>query len=143
VSVPGDAALVLAAALDAIAALLHLAVIVGGPAWYRSFGAGERMARMAEARRWEPTVITLAIACVLATWGLYALSGAGVLRPLPWRAPVLCVITAVYLLRGLAIVPALARPRGPETGFWIWSSAICLGFGVVHLVGTVQRWNAL
>ena len=28
-----------------IAALLHVACIVGGPAWYRFFGAGERMAR--------------------------------------------------------------------------------------------------
>jgi len=140
---PPNATLVLAAALDAIAALLHLAVIAGGPAWYRFFGAGERMARLAGARRWEPTVITLAIAGVLASWGLYALSGAGVLRPLPWRAPVLCAITAVYLLRGLAIVPALVRPRGPATGFWIWSSVICLGFGIVHLAGVVQRWDAL
>ena len=140
---PPNAALVLAAALDAIAALLHLAVIVGGPAWYRFFGAGERMARLAEARRREPTVITLAIAGVLAIWGAYALSGAGVLQALPWRAPVLCAITAVYLLRGLAIVPALARPPGPATGFWIWSSVTCLGFGIVHLTGVVQRWDAL
>jgi len=137
------AALVLAAALDAAAALLHLGVIVGGPAWYRFFGAGERLARMAEARRWEPAVITLAIAGALATWAAYALSGAGVLPALPLRAPVLCAITAVYLLRGLVIVPALLRPRGPATDFAIWSSAICLGFGAVHLVGVIQRWDAL
>lgn len=36
--------LVFAAALSAIAASLHLAIIVGGPAWYRFFGAGERFA---------------------------------------------------------------------------------------------------
>ena len=28
------------------AALLHLACIIGGPAWYRFLGAGERMARL-------------------------------------------------------------------------------------------------
>jgi hypothetical protein len=140
---PPNAALLLAAALDAIAALLHLAVIAGGPAWYRFFGAGERMARMAEARRRAPTLITLAIAGVLTAWGAYALSGAGLLPALPLRAPVLCAITAVYFLRGLAIVPALVGPRGPATGFWIWSSLICLGIGSVHLVGVVQRWAAL
>jgi hypothetical protein len=30
--------------LSAIAALLHAAVIAGGPDWYRFFGAGEEMA---------------------------------------------------------------------------------------------------
>ena len=34
--------------LSAAASLLHLAVIAGGPAWYRFFGAGEGMAQMAE-----------------------------------------------------------------------------------------------
>ena len=34
--------------LSALAALLHLAVIAGGPDWYRFVGAGEEMARMAE-----------------------------------------------------------------------------------------------
>ena len=34
--------------LSALASLLHIAVIAGGPAWYRFFGAGEGMARMAE-----------------------------------------------------------------------------------------------
>jgi hypothetical protein len=34
--------------LSAAAALLHIAVIVGGAEWYRFFGAGEGMARLAE-----------------------------------------------------------------------------------------------
>jgi hypothetical protein len=31
-------------ALSLVAALLHIAIIVGGPAWYRFFGAGEALA---------------------------------------------------------------------------------------------------
>jgi len=54
--------------LSAIAALLHLGCIPGGPAWYRFFGAGERMARLAEAGSWRPAVVTLSIAALLASW---------------------------------------------------------------------------
>jgi hypothetical protein len=79
--------LIVGAALSAIAALLHLCVIFGGPAWYRFFGAGERMAAGGGGRALVSPVLTLLIACVLATWAAYALSGAGVLQPLPLLAP--------------------------------------------------------
>ena len=137
---PIDAALVVAGGADAAAALLHLAVIAGGPAWYRFFGAGERMARAAAAGRWQPTAITLAIVLVLATWAAYAFAGAGLVDGLPLLRPALCAITAVYLVRGLVLVPALLRPRGPATGFAIWSSAICLAIGAAHLAGLVRVW---
>lgn len=32
---------------------------------------------------------------------------------------------------------------GALTPFVVWSSLICFGYGVVHLVGLVQRWPAL
>ncbi len=69
--------LLLAAALNAIIGVLHLAVIAVGPRWYRLFGAGERMAVAAEKGRWYPALVTAAIACVLLAWSAYALSAAG------------------------------------------------------------------
>jgi len=140
---PVDVALVVAGGADAVAALLHLAVIAGGPPWYRFFGAGERMARAAAAGRWQPAAITLAIATVLAVWAAYAFAGAGLFDGLPLLRPALCAITAVYLLRGAVLVPALIRPRGPATGFAIWSSVICLAIGAAHLVGLVQVWSRI
>ena len=130
------------AALSALAALLHVAVIAGGPDWYRFFGAGERMARMAEAGRIAPTVITLGIATVLVVWSAYAASGAGLLRPLPFTAAALVAITGVYVLRGLAVLPA-ALVSTLRTPFNLWSSAICLAIGLVHAVGLWQVWKRL
>jgi hypothetical protein len=135
--------LTIGAALSAIAALLHVCIVFGGPAWYRFFGAGERMASGAAAGHLYPPVVTLLIACVLGTWAAYALSGAGVLQPLPLRVLALPVITAVYLLRGLAALALFVFARRRLTAFWVWSSLICLGFGVVHLVGLVQVWPGL
>ncbi|MET3496417.1 hypothetical protein [Variovorax boronicumulans] len=135
--------LIAGAVLSAIAALLHLCVIVGGPAWYRFFGAGERMASGAAAGHWYPPVLTVVIAGVLATWAAYALSGAGVIDPLPLLAFVLPAITAVYLLRGLVPVALFVFDRRRLSAFWVWSSLVCLVFGVVHLVGLVQVWETL
>jgi len=135
--------LIAAAVLSGIAALLHVAIVFGGAPWYRFFGAGEQMASAAEAGRLYPTVVTLGIALVLAGWAAYALAGAGVLPVLPWLKLALVGITGVYLLRGLAIVPLFVFARDKATPFLIWSSIICIGYGVVHLVGVLQEWKRL
>ena len=73
----GSRWLVLGGSLSALAAILHIAVIAGGPAWYRFFGAGEGMATAAERGSPTPALVTLAIAAILMVWALYAFSGAG------------------------------------------------------------------
>ena len=136
-----NAFLIAGALLSALAAALHVGCVVFGAPWYRFFGAGERMAQMAIAGNWYPTVVTAAIAFVLAMWSLYALSGAGVIRALPLLRLALCGITAIYLLRGLVIVPLVVL--GKSTPFWWWSSMICLLIGAVHLIGLSQVWGRL
>jgi hypothetical protein len=136
-----NAFLIAGAILSALAAALHVGCIVFGAPWYRFFGAGERMAQLAMAGHWYPTLVTAAIASVLAAWSLYALSGAGVIRALPLLRPALCVITGIYLLRGLVILPLAVLGKG--TPFWWWSSAICLLIGAAHLVGLAQVWVRL
>lgn len=138
-----NTALVVGAILSGIAALLHVAIILGGAKWYRFFGAGERMAVAAESGRLYPGFVTLGIALVLTTWALYALSGAGVLPPLPWLKFGLIVISAIYVLRGLAIVPLLTLARDQSTPFLIWSSLISLVYGGVHVLGLSQVWSRL
>jgi hypothetical protein len=131
------------ALLSAVAALLHLGIVAGGPAWYRFFGAGERFARAAAQGRRYPTLVTLGIAAVLFTWSAYALAGAGIIGGLPFLKAALVAITAVYLVRGVAFAPLVLARGGAITPFVVWSSVICFGYGVVHLVGLVQRWTAL
>ena len=130
-----DRFLLAAAAIDATAALLHLACIpLGGPA-YLALGAGERMAQLAEAGHPYPTIMATAIASVLSVWALYALSGAGVIRRLPLLRTVLCSIAAVFLLRGVGLVVLMPYFPGNSMTFWIASSAVCLVIGLVHAAG--------
>jgi len=119
---------------------MHIAIIVGGPDWYRFFGAGEAMAQAAEQGRLMPTLITLGIAAMLTIWAAYAFSGAGLIPRLPLLRTALVIISSVYLMRALAVVPLLLTPTEQSATFWLWSSAIVLIYGLAYAIGTWQAW---
>jgi hypothetical protein len=139
--------LLVGAVLSAMAALVHVAIVIGGPSWYRFFGAGEKFATAAEQGKLLPAVVTLGISLVLLSWSLFAISGSGALPAFPFLKIALCLITGIYLLRGiggfvLLATPAFSKQKLTST-FLVVSSLICLGYGVVHLVGLVQVWDKI
>jgi hypothetical protein len=130
--------------LSLAAAIGHLACIVGGPGWYRFFGAGERMARAAERGAYMPHAITLGIAALLAIWAAYAFSGAGLITRLPLLKPALVVVTAIYLLRGMVVFrPSLLGRPDLSDSFLLWSSIIVLAIGTIYAIGTWRAWSTL
>ncbi|HYW09599.1 MAG TPA: hypothetical protein VE913_21735, partial [Longimicrobium sp.] len=134
--------------LTGAAALLHVGMIVGGADWYRFFGAGEQMARYAEGGSAYPAIITACIAAILGVWALYGLSGAGVIRRLPFLRLALTLIAAVYLARGILGVPLVMSMDDPymnqlkaKMTFMVVTSAICVALGVCYAVGAAQHWK--
>jgi hypothetical protein len=128
---------------SAIAALAHLGCIIFGGDWYRFFGAGEQMAKMADAGHWYPTVVTSIIVLVLSLWCLYGLSGAKIIFRLPLLKLGLIVISLIYLVRGVAFFAIV--PMFPENSFtfWLVSSGICLTMGILYSVGIFQSLKKL
>ena len=100
--------LVGAAAADLLLAALHAAIVLVGPIGYLYFGAAE-LARLAAQGSAIPAILTLLIAFVLSAFGMYALSAAGMVRRLPFLTTVLIFVSAVYILRGLVLIPDLIR----------------------------------
>ena len=98
------------------------------------------MAQMAEAGHIYPAMVTLVISTLLTIWSLYALSGAGVILKLPLLRLALCLIAAIYLMRGIAFIPLM--PMFPENSltFWVVSSTICFVFGLLYALGICQSW---
>ncbi|AOT08600.1 hypothetical protein [Pseudoalteromonas luteoviolacea] len=133
--------LLFAAYSSFLAAVLHLGCIIFGAPWYRFFGAGEHMASMAEAGKFEPTLTTLLIATALSTWGLFALSGAGVIRQLPFLRTVIFLVAMVFIGRGIAF--PFIMPLFPENTltFWLVSSFICLTIGLCYALGGWQLYK--
>lgn len=127
-----------AATLNFLAALTHVAVILGGAAWYRFFGAGEQMARMSEAGHFYPTFITSLIVVALTLFGLYALQAGQYFSLLPWTKIVFWLITAVFVVR--AVVPFALAPFSEfyRTPFMMWSSVIVSVYAVVHVLAALK-----
>ncbi len=135
--------LVAGGTLSAIAAALHVAVIAGGPEWYRFFGAGEAMAQAAERGSARPALITSGIVIILGIWAAYAFSGAGLMRRLPLLRTALVTISFIYLARALALVPVLLIRPSLLSSFDLWSSLIVLVYGLAYAIGTWRAWPQL
>jgi hypothetical protein len=80
-------------------------------------------------------------------FGLYALSGAGVIRRLPLVRTALVGIGSLFLLRGLFIIitllVALGILQGQVSLPGVASHAVFLSAGIAYLGGAVLNWRAL
>lgn len=130
---------------SAIASILHIAIIIGGPDWYRFFGAGEGMAQLAENGSFHPIISTSIIAFILAIWSLYAFSGAGIIQKLPLLKPVLIFISMIFIVRGIFGIPLVIILDHPylnelesKMTFMIFSSIISLTLGLFYLKGYIK-----
>ena len=140
----GSRWLIAAGCLSLLASVLHVACIVGGPDWYRFFGAGEAMALAAARGSLVPAAMTAVVAIVLAAWAAYAFSGAGRIRRLPLLRAGLVTISAIYLARGLLVFyPPALGPDARTATFMIWSSVIVLVYGLTYAFGTALAWRTL
>jgi hypothetical protein len=87
-------------------------------------------------------LVCVAVAVVAAIFGLYALSGAGTIRRLPLLRTGLITIAAIYVLRGLLLVPQLPVViRHPDLLRFLVFSAISLCVGAVYVIGIVQLYR--
>ena len=129
----------LAALILFAGALLHVVVLVAGPEWIAFVGAPTEVVRSAEVGTWLAPVSTLGIAALLAGLALYSLAAAGKSRPLPLAKPILGLFAAIFVVRGLIIVPALFQGRvnwaAPVDLFIVTSSLAILVLGVALCVG--------
>ncbi len=107
------------------------------------FGAPESLAE----NPWNLIIVSFSIAAILAVCGIYALSGAGSIRPLPWLRPILVMISGFYILRGLLLVPELLVVIGiidssiQVAPRFVVFSIVPLLIGLLYFLGTVGGWR--
>lgn len=137
-------ALLVAGTATTAGALLHLAIPLGGPAWYAAFGAPPGLVELARIGHPRAAITCVVIAAGLATLAAYAFSGAGIVRRLPLLRPALATIAGLLIARGVGFLPlALWRPdllaricdcRGVDA-FLLVTSALCLAMGTAYALG--------
>ena len=137
----------IAGSLSLAVALGHVVfAFVSGPAGYRYFGAGEQIAQLSEAGSPVPTLVTLGAAILFGLAGHYGIAGAGAIRALPYLRMALVVVSAVYLIRGLLVIPqAISLWSDPGSVFprQIVFSIVSLTIGAFYAIGTIGSWRSL
>jgi hypothetical protein len=134
----------LAALILFAGALLHLVVLAAGPEWIAFVGAPAEVVLSAKRGTWLAPVSTLGIAALLTVLALYSLAAAEKFRALPLVRPILGLFAAIFVVRGLIILPAFVQGRvnwaAPVDLFIVTSSlailvlgvALCLGLWATH-----------
>ena len=134
------------AILTFLGGLLHIAIIIGGPGWYLASGAGEELAKLASSGSMYPAFLGSILVCIFFGWSAYALSGAGILRRLPFLKVCLMLIAVLCIVRGLYgfFIPILFdNPYVVTLGMWFWvsSSVIWLVIGLFYAAGIRDNWS--
>lgn len=92
-------------------------------------------------------VVGGAAALIPVLFGLYALSGAGVIRRLPLLRTVLIGVGSLFLLRGSFIILTVLEALGVREGrillAGVASHLVFLSAGVAYLGGAVLNWKTL
>ena len=92
-------------------------------------------------------VVGGAAALIPVLFGLYALSGAGVIRRLPLLRTVLVVVGTLFLLRGLFIIltflEVLGVRQGPVLLAGVATHLVFLSAGIAFFGGAVLSWKSL
>lgn len=127
-------------------ALLHVGIIFAGAPAYRYFGAGEKLAGLAEAGSPVPALVTFLLVVVFTLFGAYAFSAAGSLRPLPFLLPVSLIVGIIYSCRGLSVLPQirmLIQTSETISLHHVLFSLVALSIGVMHVLATAANWKRL
>ncbi|MBU0972603.1 MAG: hypothetical protein KKC20_18295 [Proteobacteria bacterium] len=127
-------------------ALALFQVVIGfSPSLSLYFGAPEALVKNIVAL----IVASLFIAGVLVVFGLYALSGAGSIRKLPFLKQGLVGISCVFIIRGLLLLPEFLVVVGvfhvsiPVAPRFILFSLGSLFIGIIFIAGIIDGWSSL
>jgi hypothetical protein len=137
--------LLMVACILSFAVAIFQAVISFSPSWSEYFGAPEELIANASLL----IVAGIGASLVFFIFGVFALSGAGLIRQLPFLKLGLLGIGVIYTIRGLVFLPILLKtvenpqlPSSvPPTG--LESSLVSLFIGIVYLSGTLSGWKSI
>lgn len=142
---PTGAALLRVAAFACLAiAVLQFVMYFGGVEVYRLCGTPEFLIQYYVERPVGAFFLEVLLALLFAGFSAYALSAGGTIAPLPWLRPALTATAAIFLVRGLILVPQLTGrllPQNPNLDRLY--SALALAIGVCIALPLYRHWSQI
>ncbi len=136
--------ILLAAGASCFVLALFQGILGFSPSLSLYFGAPEALVESI----YTLIAVSLLIAGLLAVFGLYAFSGAGYIRTLPWLKQILAVISGIFILRGFLLIPEFLVVMGiyeisiPVAPRFVVFSLGSLLIGFIFITGTIGGWNS-
>ncbi len=138
--------IILSGIVALIGALLHIAIMIGGPDWYDFFGAPEDMVQMARSGNFRAPFTCLIIAGILLVFAVYAFSATALIKRLPLLRFITGLIATVLILRGLIFIPLILWKPEVLSGicdcrnidmFIVITSLICFAMGIAYAMAAI------
>lgn len=132
--------LIMGGLISASAAIWHLLMIAGGPAWYAFARAPFYIVKSAENGTLVAPIGAVAIAALMFICSIYAFSGAGIIRKIPLLKSALVTISLICLIRGIFISPLFYSIK--VLGTWhLIASSTWFFVGICFLLGATQQFS--
>lgn len=133
----------IAAGIAFFGALIHWIAPLLGVDWYRFLTSPRWVVQSARDQTWQAPVGAAVIGGLMFMCGLYACSGAGLIKRIPLLRTALCFIAALCIVRGSLIFPLMYKIPERLTAFDITASFVWLIAGLCFALGTVLSWRLL
>lgn len=131
----------LAGYINILIAIGHIIGLLWADKMFEVTGIGKEMTELAQINSAFPYLLTVFVALVFFIFGLYGLSADNKLRKLPFLKPVIFIIAAIYLLRGLGELVADNIQETDSMAETIYS-LIALAIGLLFLFGGLNKWKS-
>lgn len=126
--------------INIIIALGHIIGLFWAKKMFEATQIGKTMNRLARIHPNIPYMLTISVAFVFFTFGLYGLSADGIIQELPYLQTATFVIGATYMLRGLGVIIYRAIV-GSYSSKDVLFSTIAVFIGFLFLLGGFNKWN--
>lgn len=127
--------------INIVIALGHLIGLFWAEKMFEVTGIGKEMLELAQTHSSLPYLLTVFVAVFFFIFGLYGLSADGKLKELPYLKPIIFIIAAIYLFRGIGELIVDMQIQQANAFLETLYSLIAIAIGLLFLIGGVKKWK--
>jgi len=127
--------------INIIIAIGHIFGLFWADKMFEVTGIGKEMTALAQIHFLLPYLLTIFVAIVFFTFGLYGLSADNKFKRLPFLKPIIFLIASIYLLRGIGELIFDLEKQPTNQFLAITYSLIAVFIGLLFLIGGLKKWE--
>jgi nitrate reductase gamma subunit len=131
----------LAGYINMLIAIAHVVGLLWADKMFEVTGIAQEMAQAAQIHPWYPYALTVFVAIFFFIFGLYGLSADQKIRKLPFLQPVIFIIAAIYLIRGVGELIFDLQMQQAHNLLETLYSLIAIVIGLLFLIGGLKKWK--